>query len=79
MKEVRTLTLYTCDAVGKLWDYYFDNGGNCDVIQDGTLGWGKCIFSAPGLKYAVITEVYVNCWTSAHKIRFYKRLPNCYQ
>lgn len=34
--------------------------------------------TAPGYKTAVVTEVYLNEWSSAHKVRFYNECPAKY-
>jgi len=71
--------LYTCSAVDDLADKYVAAGGMLTTIEEGCLGWGLTVMEAPGYKYAVVTEVALNEWSSAHKVRFYNELPKKYQ
>lgn len=70
--------LYTCSAIEKLIEQYIDVGGEIIELEEGTLGYGLMLLQAPGYKTAVITEVYLNCWSSAHKIRMYNHCPKKY-
>lgn len=72
------MTLYSCNQVEQLMDHYFRNGGNAFQVEDGSLGYGKMILAAPGYKYAIITERYMNEWSSGHTIRLYNKLPEKY-
>lgn len=53
-------------------------GGYISTIEDGVLGYGLTICYGWDLKTTIIQEVYVNCWTSAHKIRTYNEMPKKY-
>jgi hypothetical protein len=82
MAEIRgkmNQSLYTSGAIQELADYYIDNGGEVFEVVEGTLGWGTTVMVRDGWKSAVVQEVYVNEWSSAHKVRMYIRLPNKYQ
>lgn len=72
------MTYYGCDAIEKLSAAYAEKGGFCNVLQEGTLGYGIMVLSAPGYKSAVVKEVPLNCWSSAHTVRFYNVLPKKY-
>lgn len=72
------MKLYPCSAVEKLFAAYADIGGTCYEIVPGTLGHGLTVCVADGYNSAIVTEVYLNEWSSAHKIRFYDVLPKKY-
>ena len=72
------MKLYTCSAVENLFAKYDEIGGICYEVIPGTLGYGLTICMADGYKSAVITEEYLNQWSSAHKVRFYNVLPKKY-
>lgn len=71
--------LYTCEAVAKLIDRYIEADGCVTEIREGVLGYGDLILTAPNCKSAVIKEIVLNEWSSAHKIRMYNKLPAKYQ
>ena len=64
--------------ISELEKKYIDLGGESITVKEGCLGYGISVFTAEGYKSAVITEVPLNCWSSAHKVRFYNRLPKKY-
>lgn len=70
--------LYTTSACEDLMRRYWENGGECLEIEPGTLGLGLTICYGDGLKTAVIREIYINPWTSAHTVRFYNSMPKKY-
>lgn len=67
--------LYTLSACEKLMNDYINLGGEVTTIQEGVLGLGIVVCQAKGFKTAIIKEVYLNDWSSAHSVRFYKKLP----
>lgn len=71
-------TLYSNTAIEKLYEKYIEEGGTITTLQEGTLGWGLTVMYGEGLKFAVVTEVYLNEWSSAHKIRMYNSPPKKY-
>ena len=73
------MKLYGCYEIEKLFDAYDKVNGSIFEIQEGTLGYGISVCIAAGFRSCVIKEVYVNAWTSGHKIRFYNVLPKKYQ
>lgn len=75
---MKTESLYTCEAVENLIHRYIEQGGEVATIQEGILGYGLTILFGDNLKTAVITEIAINCWTSAHKIRLYNKMPKKY-
>lgn len=75
---MNTESLYTCKAVEDLINRYINAGGKIATIQEGTLGYGLTVCYGDNLKTAVITEVPLNCWESAHKIRMYNKMPQKY-
>ena len=71
--------LYTCDAVASVIGKYVEMGGEVCTIEEGSLGYGLTVCYGDGLKTCVITEVYLNCWSSGHKVRFYNEMPKKYE
>lgn len=72
--------LYTLNACEKLiGDYVNVFGGEIVEIEEGCLGLGKILLhSAPNKKTIVIEEVYLNEWSSGHKVRTYNVTPKKY-
>ena len=62
-------TLYALEAVEQTIDKGIAAGGQIDTVEEGTLGYGLTICHGEGLRTAVITEVPLDYWSSAHKIR----------
>jgi len=82
-KQLKTniMKLYDLTTCEKLIETYIDkfNGELYEVYQ-GTLGLGKLIlYNGNGRKSIIIEEVYLNEWSSAHKIRMYNNLPKKYE
>lgn len=73
--------LYTTTAVKNFIDKYIDEyGGKLFEIEEGSLGYGKILlYGAVGRRKVVITEVFLNAWSSAHKVRQYKKIPKKYR
>lgn len=72
------MALYNYSSITNLIERYENRGGHFVQISEGVLGWGVCMCYGPGLKTAVITEVFINEWSSGHKIRFYNATPKKY-
>lgn len=72
-------TLYALSAVEQTIDTWIEAGGQVDTVKEGSLGWGVTICHGEGLKTAIITEVPLNEWSSAHTIRVYKKMPKKYR
>ena len=70
--------LYTCEAVQGLIDKYHELGGGAVTVEEGTLGYGFMILYGEGLKTAIVHEVALNEWSSAHTIRMYNKMPKKY-
>jgi len=73
------MKLYSCGAIEGLIDRYYAAGGEALEVVPGSLGYGVTICTCAGYKTAVVTEVYLNEWASAHKVRFYNELPKKYE
>lgn len=71
--------LYTYTAVQNLINKYLEKGGEVITLEEGCLGYGLTILQGEELKTTVITEVYLNEWSSAHKIRMYNECPKKYK
>ena len=70
---------YGLKAVEALIEKYVEYDGEILTVQEGTLGYGLTICYGHGLKTAVITERYINEWTSAHTVRMYDKMPEKYR
>jgi len=72
---------YSLKSCEKLIDNYVNVAcGQCTVIEEGVLGLGKVLLhGVDGIKSYVITEYYINAWTSGHKVRKYNTLPKKYE
>lgn len=73
----KTYDLRSCEEL--IEKYVNTYGGECKIIEEGCLGLGKILLhSAEGKKSIIITEIFVNSWTSTHTIRMYNKLPKKY-
>lgn len=74
-------TLYTSSSVDKLIADYLEAGGQLLQIKEGTLGHGYALLydTAGKLRFFVIKEVYINEWSSGHKVRGYNKVPEKYK
>lgn len=72
--------LYTTTAVERFISRSVENGQEIYELIEGTLGYGLTVIT-PTDKYkgAVIKEVYLNPWSSAHTVRHYSKLPQKYE
>jgi hypothetical protein len=72
--------IHTLNACEKLISKYVNVfGGEMVEIEEGCLGLGKILLhSAPNKKTIVIEEVYLNSWSSGHKVRMYNVTPKKY-
>lgn len=70
--------LYSCKAIEELLTLYLEKGGTVEEIEEGSLGYGFLILHGNKLKTAVIKEVYLNEWNSAHTVRLYNKCPKKY-
>lgn len=75
------MALYDYHQVDALIDRYISKGGEALQVNEGTLGRGDWfLFDHSGnLKFIIIREVYLNEWSSAHKIRMYNKMPKKYK
>lgn len=71
--------LYTSDAVEQLARMYCERDGEVITVEEGTLGWGLTVMRAQGCKTAIVKEVPLNEWSSAHTIRLYNKCPKKYE
>lgn len=76
------MSLYSCEAVRKLIEKYTSMGGKSYTLKEGGVGYGTVVLHDPThthkLVSLVIKEKYLNEWSSAHTIRKYRVLPECY-
>ena len=75
------MKLYTLKCCEDLIDTYVDTyNGECLIIREGVLGLGTIVLTnAIGKKSVIITEVYLNSWSSGHTVRKYNKLPKNYE
>jgi hypothetical protein len=73
------MNTYSLSQCEKLISQYLELGGNVVEIEQGSLGLGVVICFAEGYKTAIITEIYLNEWSSAHKVRRYNKTPKKYE
>lgn len=83
MENMKILTkprkLYTLSACENLIQKYQEIGGDVVTLVEGTLGLGLTVCYCDGYKTAVITEIPLNRWESAHSVRMYNKMPEKYQ
>jgi len=74
-------TLYALDQVEKLIRNYQKKDPNMEMVEleEGCLGYGITMISGENLKTAIITEKYLNEWSSGHTIRLYNKTPKKYE
>ena len=75
------MKLYDLTTCEKLINNYIEQfNGEYYQIYEGSLGLGKIVlYNGNGRKSIIIEEVYLNEWSSAHKIRMYNDLPKKYE
>lgn len=73
------MKLYTSTAIDNLIEWYEMQCGDVTQLEEGVLGHGLLILRGDGLKSVVVQEVYINEWSSGHKITRYNVLPKKYQ
>jgi hypothetical protein len=75
---MRTFSLKYCQDI--IERYVNDYEGEILEIDEGGVGLGTLILhSGVNAKTILITEVYLNCWSSTHKVRMYNKIPKKYE
>ena len=75
---MRTFSLQYCEDI--IERYLNNYKGEALQIEEGVLGYGVLLLhSGVNAKTIVITEVYVNPWSSTHKVRMYNKIPKKYE
>jgi len=70
---------YSIKSIERLINTYINEfNGEFITIEEGILGYGKSLLLATGKKSILITEYFINSWSSGHKIRMYNKLPKKY-
>jgi hypothetical protein len=72
------MNTYSLSQCEKLISQYLELDGHVVTLEEGVLGLGVVICFAEGYQTAVIQEIYLNEWSSAHKVRRYNRTPKKY-
>jgi hypothetical protein len=67
--------IYGHEQVQQVIDKYLEHDGVVYTIDEGCLGYGTLVLTGHNLKTCVVQEVYLNEWSSGHKIRFYNNMP----
>lgn len=75
---MRTFSLkYVEDIIDR---YVNEYEGEVLQIEEGGVGLGTLLLhSGVGAKTILITEVYLNEWSSTHKMRMYNEIPKKYK
>ena len=75
------MALYSYQDVDRLISDYTEKGGEALQLNEGTLGSGDWLLYdyRDKLKFIIINEVYLNEWSSAHKVRCYNKIPKKFQ
>ena len=73
------MNLYTSTAIDQLINNYIEKGGEVTELEEGVLGHGHLLLHGAGLKTTVVKEVYINEWSSGHKVRSYNETPKKYE
>lgn len=75
------MKLYDYKQVDSLIERYLNKGGEALQTREGVLGSGDWLLYDYNdkLKFIVICEVALNCWSSAHTIRAYNKMPKKYE
>ena len=70
---------YTLESCNNLMQKYYDKGGTCVTVREGSLGLGTVVCYGDNLKTSIIQEHFVNSWSSVHTIRMYKKMTKKYE
>ena len=74
------MNTYSTSQIRRLIEQYENlEGFELRTISEGILGYGQIVLEATGKKTAVVTEVFINSWSSEHKVRMYNQCPKKYQ
>jgi len=75
---MNTFSLKYCQDI--IERYVNDYEGEILEIDGGGVGLGVLLLhSGVNAKTILITEVYLNCWSSTHKVRMYNKIPKKYE
>jgi hypothetical protein len=75
---MNTFSLKYCEDI--IDRYVNDYEGEVLTIDEGGVGLGTLLLhSGVNAKTIVITEVYLNEWSSTHKVRMYNKIPKKYE
>lgn len=75
---MRTFSLKYCEDI--IDRYVNDYEGEILQVEEGGVGLGTLLLhSGVGAKTIIITEVFLNEWSSTHKVRMYNEIPKKYK
>lgn len=68
--------IWGASDVAKAISMLCDRGYQAVTVEEGSLGYGHVIMLAPDDNHynVEIQEVYLNCWSSGHKIRNFRKI-----
>lgn len=67
------------EQIERIINILVEKGANVYELIEGCLGYGLTVVTgAENCKTMVIKEEYLNAWSSANSVRFYKKLPKKY-
>ena len=75
------MKLYTNTAIDNFVENYLNRAKNSElyVLEDGSLAsYGLAILTSDNYRTIIFKEHYINCWSSATSVRFYKTTPKKY-
>lgn len=74
------MKLYDLKSIHKLIDNYVnERNGSAITIKEGVLGYGTMILCyGENAKTFIINEVFINEWSSGHKVTAYNKMPKKY-
>ena len=80
------IKIYSCTAIQTLLELAKKNGYEKKDFADGCLGYGSFVLIAPECKipgkinyHVVVEEVYINEWSSGHKVRNTRKISKAIQ
>jgi hypothetical protein len=75
------MKLYSYKEAENFIARYCQAGGEALQLEEGCLGCGNWLLYdySNKLRFFVINEIYLNCWSSAQTIRGYNNIPKKYQ
>ena len=79
--DYRRVATYDYHEVEAMIEKLHDIGYECNQVYEGNLGSGDwiCVPPEEDRRFVIITEIYLNEWSSGHEIHFRKKLTKAQQ